>query len=285
MDTRILITGANGQLGRALALKYPKAIALNSDQLDITSQEQVKSFPWKDVDVIINAAAYTNVDGAETAEGRIAAWQVNAVGVANLTKAAMARDIKLIHISTDYVFDGSKDNHQEDEPFSPLNVYGQTKAAGDIAVSLLSNHYVLRTSWVIGEGKNFVRTMLELAKKGINPKVVSDQIGRLTFTSELVRAIDHLLSCNAEPGTYNLSNSGKPASWADITRTMYDLVKLNNTVTDISTEEYYVGKTNVAQRPLNSSLDLTKICSIGFTPTDWEIDLGEYLNKELANKN
>jgi dTDP-4-dehydrorhamnose reductase len=111
--------------------------------------------------------------------------------------------------------------HAEDEDFSPLSVYGASKAAGDIAVSLAPKHYILRTSWVIGEGKNFVRTMLELGKKGVAPSVVSDQIGRLTFTKELVKAIDLLLKDNHEYGTYNVSNGGEPASWADITRSNF----------------------------------------------------------------
>src|SRR5690606_29757497 len=142
------------------------------------------------ITTILNAAAYTNVDGAETPEGRIAAWKVNATGPAILTRIALKHNLTLLHISTEYVFDGTQEIHTEDEPFSPLSVYGTSKAAGDTAVGLLPQHYILRTSWVIGEGKNFVRTMLGLAQKGVSPTVVADQIGRLTFTSELVRAID-----------------------------------------------------------------------------------------------
>src|SRR5690606_10315692 len=121
------------------------------------------------------------------------------------------------------------------------------------------NYYILRTSWVIGEGKNFVRTMLELGQKGINPSVVSDQVGRLTFTSELVRAIDHLLTSKSPFGTYNVSNDGEPTSWADITREIFSLASLPNTVTDTSTAEYYKDKENIAPRPLQSTLDLSKI--------------------------
>ena len=154
MSSRILITGANGQLGRALVKRYPEAKALDRDQLDITNQEQIENYPWQDIDVIINAAAYTNVDGAETSEGRVSAWRINASGTANLVKAAISNDLVLVHVSTDYVFDGSKENHQEDEPLSPIGVYGQSKAAADIAALIHKKTYIIRTSWVIGD-RNF----------------------------------------------------------------------------------------------------------------------------------
>jgi dTDP-4-dehydrorhamnose 3,5-epimerase len=187
----------------------------------------------------------------------------------------------LVHISTDYVFDGTKDDHTEDEPFSPLSVYGASKAAGDLTVSLAPKFYIIRTSWVIGEGKNFVRTMLELAQKGVNPSVVSDQIGRLTFTSTLVDAIAHLLHANAPYGTYNVSNEGQPTSWSDITRTIFRTAKYNNTVTDVTTAEYFAGKPGIAPRPLKSSLSLEKIVAIGFTPNNWQDDLSHYIERSL----
>ncbi len=282
-DSRIFIVGANGQLGQGLKAKYPNAQSADMSELDITDAVSVANYSWESVDTILNAAAYTNVDGAETPEGRVAAWNVNSKAVGNLAKAALKHDLTLVHISTDYVFDGTKGPHTEDELFSPLSVYGQTKAAADIAVGLLPKHYVLRTSWVIGEGNNFVRTMLSLGKKGINPTVVSDQIGRLTFTSELVGAIDHLLSRSAEFGTYNVSNDGESASWADITRTIYQQAELSNTVTDISTVDYYKGKENIAPRPFLSTLDLSKIQATGFNSTDWKSALSDYIAKELAS--
>jgi dTDP-4-dehydrorhamnose reductase len=122
--------------------------------------------------------------------------------------------------------------------------------------------------------------MLEIGKKGINPTVVSDQIGRLTFTSELVRGIDHLLSTSSPYGTYNISNGGKPASWAFITKKIYEIAGLKNTVSETTTDEYFMGKENIAPRPLKSSLDLTKIKSTGFTSIDWETDLKSYTEKE-----
>lgn len=282
-DRKFFIVGANGQLGTALCEKYPNAKYADITELDITNQQSVEEFDWSGIDVILNAAAYTNVDGAETAEGRVAAWQVNADAVANLVAVAAQKDMTLVHISTDYVFDGTKEVHTEDEAFSPLSVYGASKAAGDLTVSLLPKFYILRTSWVIGEGKNFVRTMLGLAKKGISPTVVADQIGRLTFTSELVRAIDHLLSTEAPYGTYNVSNGGEPASWADITRTIFELAgHANLTVTDTTTEEYYRGKDGIAPRPLQSTLDLARLHATGYESRDWYDDLKEYIDKELS---
>jgi dTDP-4-dehydrorhamnose 3,5-epimerase len=279
-DSKFVIIGANGQLGTALRAQYPNARAVDSSELDITDRAAVEAFDWGEVTHILNAAAYTNVDGAETAEGRLAAWGVNADAVANLVAVAAQFDAVLVHISTDYVFDGTLDNHREDEAFAPLSVYGASKAAGDLAVSLTPKFYILRTSWVIGDGKNFVRTMLSLGKKGISPTVVADQIGRLTFTSELVRAIDHLLSTKASFGTYNVTNDGTPASWADITREIFKLGGYDLTVTDTTTAEYFAGKDGIAPRPLKSTLDLSKLHATGFTSRNWHDDLKDYVTKE-----
>ena len=281
-DQEIFIVGANGQLGTALQAKYPGAQKADIGELDITSRDSVLDFDWSGIKIILNAAAYTNVDGAESADDRVAAWNVNAQAVSYLAQVAREHDCILLHISTDYVFDGSKNPHQETEQFSPLSVYGASKAAGDLLVSTLPKHYIMRTSWVIGEGKNFVRTMLELGKKGVNPSVVSDQVGRLTFTGELVRAIDHLLSKSAPYGTYNVSNKGDSASWADITREIFKDAGFANTVTDTTTAEYYKGKEGIAPRPLQSILDLTKLSQTGFSSTDWHSSLKEYVQKNNA---
>ncbi len=231
----------------------------------------------------MNAAAFTNVDGAETSEGRLVCWNVNASAVSNLARVCLKHDMALLHISSDYVFDGTKVPHLEDEVFSPLSVYGASKAAGDAVVMTLDKHYILRTTWVIGEGKNFVRTMLGLAEKGVSPTVVSDQVGRLTFTSELVRAIDHLLTSGAPFGTYNVTNSGNVASWAEITRKIFELAGHSElTVTDISTADYFADKEGIAPRPLGSEMSLEKIQATGFTSRDWTDDLTEYLTKETA---
>lgn len=281
-DFGILITGANGQLGKALQAKYPNARVTDSSELDISDWQAVKNFDWNNLTTIINSAAYTNVDGAETGEGRIAAWSVNGTGTANLVRAALDKNLLMVHFSTDYVFDGTRDNHSEDEPFSPLSSYGASKAAGDAVLSLLPKHYLLRTSWLIGEGKNFVKTMLDVGKKGISPKVVSDQVGRLTFADQLVGAVDHLLNISAAYGTYNLSGSGDPASWAEITRQIFKAAGFKLQVTDIATEEYFKDKPQAAPRPLLSTLDLSKIEQTGFKPTDWRQALEEYVKKELS---
>lgn len=276
----MIIIGANGQLGLALQKQYPQAQIVDAAELDITDSKAVEAFDWTGIDTMVNAAAYTNVDGAETDQGRIAAWKVNASAVKNLSAVATKIDAKLIHISTDYVFDGTAEVHTEDEHFSPLSVYGQTKAAGDIAATLTPKHYILRTSWVIGEGANFVRTMMSLAEKGISPSVVDDQIGRLTFTKELVRAVDHLLSNNCDYGTYNLTNSGESASWADITKLIFKTINSDCTVTGVSTAQYYKGKSGIAPRPLNSIMSLSKIEATGFSANDWQSELTEYISKQ-----
>lgn len=283
-SSKIFIVGANGQLGTALRAQYPEARSADISTLDITNRESVEQFDWSGIEIILNAAAFTNVDGAETAEGRIAAWNVNASAVANLVRVAQKYDITLVHISSDYVFDGTIEPHLETEPLSPLSVYGASKAAGDIAVSLLDKHYIVRTTWVIGEGKNFVRTMLGLAEKGISPTVVADQIGRLTFTGELVRAIDYLLTNGASFGVYNVTNDGPLASWADITRKIFELAGHNElTVTDTTTAEYFAGKDGIAPRPLGSDMSLDKIHAIGFESQDWQEELSNYVKKELQS--
>ena len=283
-SSKIFIVGANGQLGTALRLNYPNARSADISELDITNRDSVDNFDWSNIDIIINAAAFTNVDRAETDEGRVAAWNVNAVAVANLARISRENDITTVHISSDYVFDGTKGPHLETELFSPLSVYGTSKAAGDIALSLVEKHYILRTTWVIGEGKNFVRTMLGLAEKGISPTVVADQIGRLTFTGELVRAIDHLLTTKPSSyGTYNVTNDGPLASWAEITRQIFEISGYDNiVVNDTTTADYFAGMSGIAPRPLNSDMSLEKIQSTGFSSNDWQEELKHYLEKELS---
>ena len=159
-ESKILIIGAYGQLGKALQARFPGARAVDRDQLDMTDWDMLNKLDWSNVDVILNAAAYTNVDGAETPEGRKLAWQINATGPGYLAKIAAEHDITLVHVSSEYVFDGTQVPHTETEPVTPLGVYAQTKAAGDIAVSISPKYYILRTSWLIGDGPNFVRTMM-----------------------------------------------------------------------------------------------------------------------------
>ena len=174
----------------------------------------------------------------------------------------------MVHISTEYVFDGTQDVHVEDEAPSPLGAYGQSKAGGDAAVASTPKHYIVRTSWVVGDGKNFLKTMASLADQGTSPSVVSDQVGRLTFTSDLARGIIHLLTTGAEFGTYNLSGEGPVMSWAQVAKRVFELCGRDpEDVTPVTTQEYFAGR-EVAPRPLSSVLDLTKIKATGFTPED-----------------
>jgi len=274
---QIVIAGSNGQLGRALRARWPGAAAVDVGELDIGDAAAVEAFAWSGVRVVINAAAYTNVDGAETPEGRAAAWRVNAGAVANLARVAIARGMTLVHVGTDYVFDGSRAPYAEGAGLAPLGAYGASKAAGDVAAGFVPRHYLLRTSWVIGDGRNFVRTMLDLAGRGINPRVVSDQVGRPTFTAELARAIGHLLDTGGSYGTYHVSNGGPAVSWADFAREIYRQAGLATTVTDITTAEYQAGAAGVAPRPRDSRFDLARIRSAGFEPRDWRQALAEYL--------
>ncbi len=190
-----------------------------------------------------------------------------------------------MHYSSEYVFDGTAaldPGHTEDEPLSPLGVYAQSKAAGDLAVGLAPRHYLLRTSWVIGEGNNFVRTMRGLAEKGVSPSVVDDQVGRLTFTGELVRATQHLLESGADFGTYNVSNGGAAMSWREIAQAVFE--RSGRTAGDVSatsTRAYADGVLAqgkpFAPRPLNSAMSMAKIRATGFDPEDALVALDRYL--------
>ena len=273
---KTLIIGSKGQLGRALQHDFPSADLVDLDELDVSDPAAVATWPWHEYAVVLNAAAYTAVDAAETPEGRVSAWAANAQAPAMLARLAQEHRFTLVHYSSDYVFDGTVEEHSEDERLSPLGVYGQTKAAGDLAVSTAPRHYLLRTSWVVGDGNNFVRTMQSLALKGVSPSVVDDQIGRLTFTSELSRATAHLVSTDAPFGTYNVSNSGPASTWADLARAIFALTgRSPDDVTGVSTADYSAGK-DVSPRPANSSLDLSKIRSTGFEPEDADSALKRY---------
>lgn len=271
----VLVVGADGQLGRALRAEFAGAghveFAARAD-LDLSDPGLPGARRWRDYGIIVNAAAYTAVDRAETDEGRRDAWSANVTGVARLARVAAEHGITLVHVSSDYVFDGALDRpYREDDPLCPLGVYGQTKAAGDAIVGALARHYVVRTSWVIGDGANFVRTMASLAERGVDPRVVDDQIGRLTPASEIARGIRHLLDSGAPYGTYNLTGAGEPMSWAEIARRVFAAAGHDpGRVTGVSTEEYFAAAAAgpVAPRPRNSTLDLTRIEETGFAPAD-----------------
>ena len=280
---KILITGSNGQLGRALRAEFgdhPSIEYATRDTLDLTSPDLTTARRWRDYGTIINAAAYTKVDAAETPEGRTEAWATNVTAVATLARVAADNDITLVHISSDYVFDGTKDSpYTTSDPLSPLSVYGQTKAAGDAIVSVVPRHYILRTSWVIGDGNNFVRTMASLAQRGIDPRVVNDQTGRLTFTTDIATTIRTLLETNAPHGTYNVTSDGDPTTWYDIARDVFRLTGHDpDRVTGVTTDDYFAGATTpIAPRPRNSVLDLSKVLGAGATLTRGDVALAGYL--------
>jgi dTDP-4-dehydrorhamnose 3,5-epimerase len=271
-----LVLGAGGQLGRELLEHLPGAVGVGRDELDLTDPDAVAGLDLARYGAVVNAAAFTAVDAAETHEGRRQAWATNATGVAALARAALARRVTLVHYSSDYVHDGTgagPHGYAEDAPLAPLGVYGQSKAAGDLAVSVLPRHYLLRTSWVVGQGRSFVSTMAGLASRGVRPRVVGDQVGRLTFTDELARATAHLLSTGAPFGTYNVTNAGTPASWAEVARRVYVASGRSATdVLEVSTVDYLEGTGEpVSPRPARSVLDLSRLHATGFVSTDqWE---------------
>lgn len=298
---RTLVTGCNGQLGRAVrALAEERGLSAwfdfcDVDSFDMSDPGAYSEYDWPLYGTVINCGAYTAVDGAETPEGRAAAWRANATGPALLARTCSEHGITLVHVSSDYVFDGTAEVHDEDEPFSPLSVYGQTKAAGDIAVAGCPRHYIVRSSWVVGDGRNFVGTMKGLSDRCADPgdaldrvTVVDDQLGRLTFTRDMAEGILWLLgyrlgdvepSSPAPHGAYDLTGSGPVESWAQIAARVFDLANGNGErVVPVSTAEYYASAGGpVAPRPEHSALDLSKIRAAGYAPRDWTESLSEYL--------
>ena len=289
---RTLVTGCDGQLGRAVrALAEERGVAKDFDFCDIDTFDMsdpaaYSKYDWSLYGTVINCGAYTAVDRAETPEGRVTAWKANATGPALLARTCAEHGITLVHVSSDYVFDGTAEVHDEDEPFSPLSVYGQTKAAGDIAVAGCPRHYVMRSSWVIGEGHNFVKTMKGLSDRVADPEdkltqvtVVDDQLGRLTFTRDMAEAIFHVLGTHAPYGTYDCTGSGAVKSWADIARAVFEAANGNgDRVVPVSTADYYASAEGpVAPRPVHSALDLSRLEAAGFHMPDWEEELGEYI--------
>ena len=288
---RTLVTGCNGQLGRAVrALSEERGAAKDFDFCDIDTFDMSDpaaygKLDWSLYGTVINCGAYTAVDAAETPKGRRIAWAANATGPALLARTCAEHGITLVHVSSDYVFDGTRELHDEEEAFSPLSVYGQSKAAGDIAVAGCARHYIMRSSWVIGDGKNFVKTMCTLSDKVAagnleRVTVVNDQLGRLTFTHDMAAAIFHVLNTRAPYGTYDCTGSGAVKSWADIARACFEAKNGNgDKVVPVSTADYYASAEGpVAPRPHFSALDLSKLEAVGFSMPDWERELEAYLD-------
>ena len=191
--------------------------------------------------------------------------------------------MRFIHVSTDYVFDGALPvghEHPVDHPLAPLGVYGQSKAAGEAAVRTVPRHWIVRTSWVIGEGKNFVATMASLAERGIDPAVVADQHGRLTFADDLADALLHLVTTDAPTGTFHMTNSGDVVTWHDVARWVFeDTGHDAGRVSATTAAAYLAGKEGVAPRPTNSALDLGPLAAVGYTAPDQRERLRTYLRR------
>ena len=280
---RLLITGCNGQLGRALRKEYAQENVefINTDvagegivPLDITSVEAVLSLVEKEKpDVIINCAAHTNVDACESQWDL--AYQINAIGPRNLAIAAEKTGAKLIHVSTDYVFPGTcpKPLTEFDAP-EPISAYGKTKYEGELFVKEFSRrHFILRTAWLYGEGKNFVKTMLKLAETHEEITVVSDQFGSPTSAVELAKMI-HFLEPTENYGTYHATCEGQ-CSWADFAVEIFKRAGKNTKVKYITTEEY----NSPAKRPAYSILDnymLRLMAGDKFKMADWKDALDAY---------
>jgi dTDP-4-dehydrorhamnose reductase/dTDP-4-dehydrorhamnose 3,5-epimerase len=277
---KYLVIGSSGQLAKALKKVFPDATFLSRSDFDLSDDSSLLPTDFGTYKWVINAAAFTNVDGAESSEGRKMAWATNVHGLARLVEACQKEGVGLVHVSSDYVFDGETDSpYREEDPLCPLGVYGQTKAAGEVVVATLDRHLILRTSWVVGEGKNFVLTMKRLASESKQVTVVDDQVGRLTFSDDLAYAIGQLLDQGAS-GTFNVSNSGSSASWHQVARKIYEIEGSDLAlVKAISTEEFFAGNPNVSPRPKFSALSLEKLETLGIAMPDWEESLVKFLSK------
>lgn len=277
---KILITGANGQLGRALALLLPpdnKLLCPSKLDFDITNKSAVNEV-MNDFapDVIFHCAAYTAVDKAEGDETTCMA--VNCEGTRNIATCASKLEAKMVYISTDYVFDGLKEGVYEiDSATCPLSVYGKSKLAGESLVrQLVPKHFIVRTSWVFGDGNNFVRTMLRIGKTSDDVKVVCDQIGSPTYTADLAKFLVKMADTDAH-GTYHATNEGF-CSWAEFAEEIFKLARYSTVVKHITTSEFK----SVAPRPLNARLSKECLTNAGFDKLPpWQAALKQYIDNGL----
>lgn len=284
MRPRILVTGGEGQLGVALRQVLAGEDALFTDigDLDVTDDAAVAQvFDSFRPTWLLHGGAMTNVDGCE--DNPRLAWKVNTEGTGYLAEACDRTGCRMVFISTDYVFPGtSPAPYSEQDPPEPLSVYGRTKLEGERRALSLPGAYVLRTSWVYGKGKNFVKTMLALSKKTPEVRVVSDQRGRPTYALDLARAMLDLMSKRPEGGIYNVTGDGAVISWAEFARTIFELTCVETKVTEITTREYLAQfpDRKIAPRPANSALCLEKSRNAGLRLRDWREALTEYLASE-----
>jgi dTDP-4-dehydrorhamnose reductase len=281
---RVLVTGKNGQLGQSINKivienQYDdEFIFVGRDELDLSREASIVSyFDNNNFDVIINCAAYTTVDKAE--EEVELANQVNHLAVKQLAEISKAQQVKLIHISTDYVFDGKSDKpYKETDVTNPINVYGQTKLAGEQAVqeAMLTNAIIIRTSWVYSEfGNNFVGTMLRLGKERDELNVVSDQVGSPTYATDLANAILEIIQNKEFKGAkqttqiYHYSNEGE-ISWYEFAKEIFKITKIECKVNPVKTSQYPA----IAERPGNTITSKDKIIdAFGVNISDWKTSL------------
>ncbi len=297
----ILITGVAGQLGYDVVNELSKRgiVAVGSDirdeneiinksnwskyiQLDIADKESVDRVVKElKPDAIIHCAAWTNVDGAEDENNKPLVQKINVGGTDNLAKAAKEIGAKFIYVSTDYVFngEGTKPWQPDDKNYAPQNYYGETKLQGELAVSSqLDKYFIVRIAWVFGlNGKNFIRTMLNLADKGYKElRVVNDQIGTPTYTYDLARLLVDMIQTD-KYGYYHATNEGGYISWADFAEEIFKQANKDVKVNRVTTAEYGV---SIAKRPFNSRLDKSKLKDNGFEPLpDWKDALKRYLEE------
>ena len=276
---RVLVTGSTGQLGKEVVTELQnrghEVLAPTHQEMDLKWNLMVyEYFEKKKPDAVIHCAAYTNVDKAE--EDQVQAFEVNAHGTHNLVSACeLIGKPKFLYVSTDYVYDGSKKvPWQITDPTKPLNVYGKSKLDGEEFIKdFLTNYFIVRISWLFGEGKNFVNTMLSLKdKEQIN--VVNDQIGRPTYTKDLSRLLVDMIESD-KYGIYNISNEGEFVSWADFAKEIFNQKNIKTVVNPISSDEYKTA----AKRPLNSRLDTSDLIINGFKLLpNWKDALKRFLN-------
>lgn len=291
---KVLVTGVCGQLGydTVIELKKRGHEAIGTDisdsceldcgyiKLDITDKNAVYSAIENSApDAVIHCAAWTAVDAAEDEENKPKVRMVNVDGTRNIAEACKNTNSKMIYISTDYVFNGNGDTpwKADCEDFEPLNYYGKSKREGELAVKEnLKKFYIVRTSWVFGKGTNFIRTMLGLSEKYSEIRVVNDQIGTPTYTSDLSRLLADMAETE-KYGVYHASNEGGYISWAEFAEEIFRQAKKNTAVTRVTTEEYGISK---AKRPFNSRLDKSKLTENGFALLpDWKDALTRYLEE------
>ena len=291
---KVFVTGVGGQLGydimNELADRGYEAVGSdiletaqfdNYIQLDITSEEAVKKVISEvKPDAVIHCAAWTAVDAAEDEENIEKVYAINAKGTENIALAAKDINAKMIYISTDYVFDGQGEEPWQPDckDYAPLSVYGQTKLEGELAVSsILDKYFIVRIAWVFGlNGKNFIKTILNVGKKFDTVKVVSDQIGTPTYTLDLSRLLVDMVETE-KYGYYHATNEGGYISWYDFTCEIFRQAGYTTNVVPVTTAEYGISK---AARPFNSRLDKSKLVENGFKPLpDWKDALSRYLKE------